>query len=162
MFKKGLSLMVSYVLLIVIAVGLSILVFAFLKLYVPPESPHCPDDVSLIVTEKKCDTSAGELEITFQNKGLFSVNAVYVRLGEEGRKVKSLVNENVYFSDPSLVNQELKPGDQTTETYSSLTLITPDKVILEIEPAILQDDGTLALCEKAVITQSIVCEPPAP
>lgn len=150
MNKKGISEVVSYVLLIVIAVGLSVLVYSFLKSYVPKEKPLCPEDSSLIVQDYECSSSLKILTINFANKGLFNVSAAYVRLGEANSKVKTLLRENVYLA------YSLSPGKNLTERYPLPAGISGTKEI-EIEPAVF-NKGKLALCEKATITQTIICE----
>lgn len=95
--KKGVSQMIGYVLLIIIAISLSIAVFAFLKLYVPPASPECPEEVKLTIEAYTCEeTSPGNgqfaLTVTLANKGLLRVYGVYIRLGKPGRIYKPLIN----------------------------------------------------------------------
>ena len=93
--KKGVSLMIGYVLLVIIAIGLSVAVFAFLKLYVPPGSPECPEEVKLTIEDYSCtgDGSGNySLEVTFANKGLLRVYGVYIRLGAPDRTYKPLMN----------------------------------------------------------------------
>ena len=43
--KRGVSIMIGYVLLVVIAIGLSIAVYAYLKNYLPREKAECPQDI---------------------------------------------------------------------------------------------------------------------
>ena len=163
--KKGISEIISYVLLIVIAVGLSVLVFSFLKLYIPKfQTPECPQDVSLIVSEVVCktnpaDSSKMQLTITLVNKGLFNVTDVYIRLGKERREVLSLVNDGKINSGVHLASP-LAPGAKTLQRdYDVSSIVSPDTSIytLEIEPAIENKKGELALCDNAVITQKITC-----
>ncbi len=96
MQKRGVSIMVGYVLLVIIAVSISVLVYGYLKLYVPKEKPECPEghDVTLIIQSVSCQIGSEEdtLSITLLNKGLFKADAVYVRMEEAGREVKQLVN----------------------------------------------------------------------
>lgn len=147
--NKGVSEVVSYVLLIVIAISLSLLVYAFLKLYIPKDKLQCPPDVSLTIQDYSCVSSSSHLTINFVNRGLFNVSAAYVRLGAVDSKVKLLLRNNVYFVHPIL------PGSNLTELYVIPAGTSGTKEI-EIEPA-FGDKGALALCEKATITQRIVC-----
>ena len=47
--RKGVSIMIGYVLLISIAVALSTAVFFYLKLYLPDEKPDCYQDINLVI-----------------------------------------------------------------------------------------------------------------
>ena len=63
--------MISYVLLIVIALAMAAAVWAWLKFYVPTEDQEtCSLDVSLVVTRYICHNSANELEIDVKNNRL--------------------------------------------------------------------------------------------
>ena len=118
--KKGVSQMIGYVLLVIIAISLSIAVFAFLKLYVPPGSPECPEEVKLTIDDYSCtETDPGEysLTVTFTNKGLLRVYGVYIRLGEPERVHKPLMNtgerldeewSDLFFTGKDLHNQPMK------------------------------------------------------
>lgn len=144
--------MVGYVLLIVIAVGLSVLVFSYLKFYVPKDMPQCPEDVSLSIEEASCDS--GNVHVTLKNRGLFKVSGAYIRIGDGGRIFKKLLNEkNVYFPPGGL-----GLGDTWESEYYSYDGI--GEKTLEVEPAVFVDDK-LTLCSKAVVTQGVTCTGPA-
>jgi hypothetical protein len=155
--KRAVSEMVSYVLLVVIAVGLSIAVYAYLKVFIPKgEKPECKEDIQLIVQDYTCTATLGkELSVTLYNKGLFRVNAVYLRLGPDGKKVRLNVLERLF-------NPPLLPGNSSEVRVVDRTklepiLTTPGKYILEVQPAANSEKGELALCENSVITQTITC-----
>ena len=69
MKKKGVSLMVAYVLLVVIAISLSALVYIFLKSYLPTDKVECPSDLSLIIEGARCIDNKNNLTINISNKG---------------------------------------------------------------------------------------------
>lgn len=159
MNKKGVSEMVSYVLLIVIAVGISVLVYNYLSVYLPKDQPKCEDDVKLILQSYSClSGNPGKLNLTIVNKGIFKVDAAYIRFGEEKRTVKTLINEDdLYFS--MLVSGQgagLDPGRSTVKEFVNLD-ISPGSYEVEIQPAMFTEDNQLALCESAVIVQPIEC-----
>ena len=159
--KRGLSEMVGYAILIVIAIGLSVLVYAFLKLYIPKDAPQCQQGVSLKVQEATCSYSNkgyGKLEIKLHNNGLFDVHAAYIRIREDNRKIGVWINNpedsRVRVTDFYLYKgseRKLSPG----ETSDSIDLFTSKiynkgNYILEIQPA--QFHGNyLATCENTII-----------
>ena len=166
--KKGVSVMVAYVMLIVIAVGLSVGVFNFLRLYVPKEKVECPSDISLIVQSTTCVVEAGDrivLDVTIKNKGLFSVPSAYIRLAPEKRKIREWINKgDDFYYDKDDKKKGLPPGkewvfnrDEGTELITrSVGIDSEGKYTLEVQPAIYSIDGPIA-CEKSVITQPITC-----
>jgi len=154
--KKAVSEIVSYSILIVIAVGISILVFAFLKVYIPKfQTPECPAEVHIIADNINCDFTSKKLTFTVKNRGLFSVDSVFTRLHPPGKEIKSLIPENGYKILPEL----LAPGNSTDLEYDFTTAgeIAGEGYTLEIQPAIFNEERKLAVCENAVATQKIAC-----
>ena len=154
--RKGVSLMIGYVLLIIIAVGISIAVFTYLKLYLPKEEPKCQEDIVLSIDEVICEN--GEVEISISNRGLFSVNGAFIRIGEVDRVAKTLLNNGpVLFIDQN--DGLLGPGESWNAIYNDDDYEDIDFIgikELEIEPLVYVDNKP-ALCEKAVVTQRISC-----
>ncbi len=146
--------MIGYVLLIVIAVGLSILVFAYLKLYIPKDKPECKQDIHLIIQNYSCLQQS--LTLSFFNKGLFKIDGVYVRIGQQDRKIKELINANDLYLGIIGGQKGLFPGKSFTKTYVS-PHIAQENLSLEIQPAVF-DNNDLAICENAIVTQPIKCE----
>lgn len=154
--KKGISEMVSYVLLVVIAIGISITAYSFLKSYVPKgQTPNCLDDVAIQMQDYVCDSSLQSLTLTISNTGLHSFDAVYIRMGDETAKVRSAITPNrqpLVFG----TREGLKPG----ETYSRVLVspvINSGKNILEIQPAMYTANNKLAACDKATVTYTLTC-----
>lgn len=150
--KKGISEIVSYTLLIIIAVAVSVLVFSFLRSYIPKyQTPECPTDINIDVRDIIC--SSRNLEITLSNKGLFSIDAAFVRLNPPGREVKSLVagDSLIEFENP------LIPGNITTIEVA-LNSYTPGAGFrIEVQPARFNEKNELAACENLAIQKNLTC-----
>lgn len=153
MKKRGVSEMVNSVLLIIVVITIASLVFAFLKLYVPKEKPTCDKEVFLVIQNYSCSDNI--ITLSLLNKGLFSVDAVYIRIGPINKTIRYLINSDKLYFGVIDGKKGLAPGKTYTETYSN-QLINSEKSILEIQPAIFSKNE-LALCENAVITQEISC-----
>ncbi|NMB66531.1 hypothetical protein GYA25_00505 [Candidatus Woesearchaeota archaeon] len=112
--KKGLSIIVSYVLLIGISIGLSIIVYTWMKTYVPKESLECPDGVSLSISKITYEAATKRLNITFRNNGRFSIDGFYIRGSNKSAELGEI-------SDLSLA-KELIPlnKDQEETIYGDL------------------------------------------
>lgn len=76
--KKGISVMVSYVLLIVFVIIIGGIVYQWLKTYVPAQALECPDGVSLFIKEASFDPSDSQLIITLRNNGRFSLAGYFI------------------------------------------------------------------------------------
>jgi hypothetical protein len=169
--KKGVSLMIGYVLLVAIGIALSLLVFAFLKLYVPSEKPGCYEGVELGIEEIVCEPGTNPpniqnygIRLKLKNRGLFSVDSVYVKVGEEGSFNKITINDpNERLS--SLCNDweiELKPGDVFCESFAynpdpnEFNPMSGGERELTIEPVVWIDNKPV-LCTDSVIKKKFYC-----
>ena len=80
--KKGVSLMLSYVLLIVIGLSIAAGVYAWIRFYGEGffrETPKCPEDVSIMIQDYSCDPARKSINITIKNKGIFSIDGYYIK-----------------------------------------------------------------------------------
>jgi len=162
--RKGVSVIIGYVLLIALALGISGAVYAFLKFYVPKEIPECPSDVSLIVSNVTC--TGGRLGVTLSNRGLFSLDGVYIKIGVAGEQAKTTINClstsssscKLYFAqyDPRAYSGGLKPGERWSADY---VYNETGPMELEIEPMMFVGGSnyTQAICTNAIVTQTVSC-----
>jgi len=145
--------MVGYALLIVIAVSLSVIVYAFLIRYVwrPPET--CDEGVSLIVEDYNCDTTANLLNLTVKNQGRYSLDGFMIHGSNKTVKwfamnqaTESELNEEVLFE-----------GDRLNASMSRNFLFdyTEHNSINRIEIKPLQAGKKLIVCENAIINQDV-------
>ena len=149
------SEMIAYVILIVIALSLSVLVYTYLKQYVPKyDTPTCQEGVSISIASSSCNLSLsnGTLLVSFLNTGRFNISAAYIKMGPEDREVKTLINPESYY-----FKEDLSPEALTNQSYGRLKLSSPGEYVLEVEPAVLTAKG-LALCGNSIISQPVNCE----
>jgi hypothetical protein len=80
--KKGISIVIGYILLIAISIVMSVLVYSWLKTYVPKESLKCPEGTSLFIKEISYTCTPGKetLNITVKNNGKFSINGYFIHV----------------------------------------------------------------------------------
>ena len=152
--------MVGYVLLIVIAIGLSVAVFTYLRLYLPDEEPKCQDDVFITIESVEC--GGGEVNITLMNRGLFNIDGTFVRMGNVSRIAKTTLSErHGHRFLPDTVNGDgiLSPGEVWIKTYDKNDYVgfsMSDLQEIEVEPFVFVGNKP-ALCEKAVVSRQIDC-----
>ena len=53
--KRGISIVIGYILLVTVSIAMSILVYQWLKTYVPKEFLECPDGTSILAKEISYD-----------------------------------------------------------------------------------------------------------
>ncbi len=170
--KKGVSLMIGYVLLIIIAISLSIAVYSFLVLYLPSEEPKCPKDIKMVVEGVECSPGGGsdkrDLKVTVSNRGLFAIRGVFIRVGDKNRIHKELVNEGAETQDIHMqgnISKGLLPGVHVTlpdegdnEHYEITNYDSSKAYEIEIEPFIInEENGHYVLCAHNLVTKPLSC-----
>ena len=151
--------------LIVIAVGLSVAVFSFLKLYLPEDRPECSEDISLTLDSVSC-TSVGNnnygIGITMTNRGLFDVLRAQIRIGDSDRVLRTILNEGLdnpnddfLLGNPNDPTIGLVPGESWTNTWET-TFTSGGAKELEIEP-IMYVDNQRVLCDNSVVKTLVLC-----
>ena len=117
--KRAVTETITYVVLVIIAFGISILLYNYLVLNAPKERPACPEGVSIAVQDASClvkpkpSGTQSDLTITLTNNGRRTLSGAYLRLGMTDQKVKGLLNENKIFFPSTAENPksaELQPG----------------------------------------------------
>ena len=156
--KKGVSIIIGYVLLITIGIALSTLVYSWLRFYVTPgEEVSCPEGVSLIIKNYNYDCTANKLNLTLQNKGLFTVDGFVLRAND-----KQGSHLGVYTLNGT--GEKMKPGDvSSSQEYDSDKYFvgSAEKEIknkltfIEVQPFVY-DKGLRVVCKK-IATQVLTC-----
>jgi len=158
MLKKGVSEIVSYVLLILIAIAISVLVFIFLNAFIPKAKPECKEGIELAIRGVACNSDTKELYLNLENRGLFTIDNVFIRIGESGKKYKALI------ADPNDLEKNmwpiaLAPQKLTGPTKYSLPQeygAASSSYIVEVQPVhITEDKKSFALCP--TISQTVLC-----
>ena len=161
--RRGDSIIIGYVILIALAIGMASAVYVYLKSYLPHDQPKCPEGVSLIIREVHCNEE--DFNITLTNKGVFSIDGAFVKIGEKGRVYKELLNcpdeSNVesceiYFRGAGFNIKSLKPGDSWFYSTDEYTGGAGEREV-EIEPIVLVTNASRMLCGNAIVTQIVTC-----
>ena len=167
--KGGVSLMIGYVLLIIIAISLSIAVYAFLVLYLPSEEPECSEDIKMVVESVGCAPAGGNknIEVTLSNRGLFKIQGVFIRAGEKDRIGKKVLNNDRETRDvyDAAGGGGWLPGDPITlppPGGNHYVLENYDGSLdyeVEIEPFVVnEENGHYVLCSHNLVTKPISCQ----
>jgi hypothetical protein len=156
--KKAVSEMVSYAIMIIIAITMSLLVYSFLYDKIPKfEKAECPDDVSLYLERVDCDFTNKVLTIYLRNSGFFTIDGIYARL----HPLDSEITNYLIFQteDAYTPIDNFKP---TNDHYSlSLTIsptISSGNYNLKLIPVYFDSEKEdKSICNKAEITRQISC-----
>jgi len=97
--KKGISIMVSYVLLIVFVIIIGAIVYQWLKTYVPAQALECPDGVSLFIKDADFDSSDSQLIITLRNNGRFNLAGYFIHVTNSSDQELPTIDLSGYLND---------------------------------------------------------------
>lgn len=78
--KKGISVIIGYVLLVGLAVVLGGIMYAWMKTYVPADSLDCPDGTSITLKSYSYACGTNGINITLHNNGRFNVAGYYIKV----------------------------------------------------------------------------------
>ena len=167
--KKAVSLMISYVLLIVIAITMSIIVFSYLKTVANVKPViDCKSGTSIFIEDYKC--GQGKIKLTLKNNGLFNISGFISYFGTEYGKepiIKLVSLDKVKLNDKNYYQFEnpLKPEGKIIVNFTSQerksdgTLRELSSNILrnvKIQPFIIDEETNLIVpCGESVIKQSL-------
>jgi hypothetical protein len=144
--KKGVSLIVSYVLLVAVGLAMASLVYGWLRFYVSPqEEIECENGVSLIIKDYDYQCGSRFLNLSIQNKGLFDVQGFIIRTNQDPESGIGVWEINNTMT-------EVKIGQTITSEYPNLE--NPVGFI-EVQP-VMVINGREILCSN-VATQKIIC-----
>ncbi len=68
--------MVGYILLVTLGVVMAVMVFNYLKTYVPSDNVDCPSGTSLMLKSQTC--SNNQLNLTVKNNGKFNIEGMLI------------------------------------------------------------------------------------
>jgi len=146
--KKGLSEIIAYVLLISIAVAISLLVYPWLKSYisVSDDKPVCHEGVAIIIKNYSCDASIKQLNLSLQNKGLFTIKGFLV-------KTNSRANADFGINSINDSGVSLEVGEEVYGVYDLTDIPTP--ALVEVQAFESDSKNPKILCR--AVTQKIQC-----
>jgi len=167
--KKGMSVIIGYVLLITFGLVLSVIVFNYLKTYVPKDSGSCPDGVSIFLESYSC--SNGVLNITLKNNGRFNYPAYSIHVSNNPNQTIAFLDLSGNLSGASAGfpssqrsfvffdthdSKFMRPQTQVTHIFKYSTHLYS----IEITPVIFQkigSTGKFVRCSNAISTQKLNC-----
>jgi hypothetical protein len=172
--KKGVSIMIGYVLLVSIAMIIGASTYLWMKSYVPADKIQCPDGVSLYLKKINCTAYNDDysfLELTIKNSGRFNIEAYYAYFSVEEEKEPSIdlsnhIHDNsaisspntraIYFPGYSSEANSFSPGDEAKHIF----LVNSSIKEISIIPGRIEEiEGKrrYAACTSAKISEKVYC-----
>jgi FlaG/FlaF family flagellin (archaellin) len=166
--KRGLSVIVGYILLIVLVISMAAIVYSWLKTYVPKEDLKCPDEVSVFINGYECDSNT--LNLTIKNDGNFNIGGYFIRASNvPDNEVATIdLSDKITSGETTLSPTGIKtlgngnsfaPNDQETYRFD-VSSINPKIYGIEIIPIRWQEDRRrerLVSCLDARIKKALEC-----
>jgi len=158
--RKGVSIMVGYVLLISIAVALATAVFFYLKLYLPDDKQDCYEDIYLVIDQVSCVKDSGgtfsTVYINFSNKGLFSVDGAFIKIGDFDRILRQTLNDpETGLMSNCNNNASLRPGAMFCGSYR-YNSAPVGKQEISVQPLIWIKNEPV-ICPESIVSKDILC-----
>lgn len=125
--KKAISPMIGYILLISAAIFMSVIVYAWLKTYIPRAALECPDTTSIFIKDYACDSN--ELHLTIRNNGNFNVAGYFIRVANVSVNQELATTDlsqrlKEEFGGKTLGNSVLFSGSETGNSLSANEEVT--------------------------------------
>lgn len=167
--KRGLSEIIAYVLLILIAVSIAGVVYVWLQGQIPKGKTSCPEGVSISIEAYTCNNAIGKINITFENRGLFNIDGANVLISNVTDVIPSqpitalsALGQSVQEAGFAYFTPSLLSGKNYFESfdYSVYNTITEIQVIPFVFSENIGKDvkaNTLILCKNSVIRQKVTC-----
>jgi hypothetical protein len=164
--KKAVSVMVSYVILIAIAVVIGGLTYAWLKTYVPQENVECPEGVSIYISKISCLENSGEkiVNLTLKNNGRFNLEGYYIRAENSSGEGAILdISDKIISGGTSQEGFILFHGDglipeESIDTVFKISNSLTDLYSIEIIPLKVQEVNSklkTAVCSEAKASETL-------
>lgn len=165
--RKGVSLMVGYVLLITLAIVMGIVAYNWMKTYLPRDAVECPDGVSVFIKDYSC--SSDQLSLTLKNNGRFDIEGYLIRVGNTMEAVatrdltqglKNLDSGEVIANGVIVYlggENSLKAGNEKTSIFSNLVNINGINLI-EITPVRLEKGENrekIIICTNSILKDAL-------
>jgi hypothetical protein len=167
--KKGLSIMIGYVLLVTAAIVIGTIVYSWIITYVPSEGKSCPEDVSVFLREYDC-IDGESLNLTLKNNGKFDIAGIFIYSSNNAEEEIASIDLSDYLDEGGIntnsvilfvstsensfgTNQEKMISFDLTEYSGTISF-------LEIIPARFQENKNkleFITCGNSKIKEKITC-----
>lgn len=169
--KLGISPLIGYILLIAGLLAISVLVYAWLKTYIPKESLECPSTTSIFISDYNCTTN-NLLNVTIKNNGNFNIAGYFIRISNtSGQDIATIdlsskldkdEGGEIFGNSILLSSSETENSLSPEEKSSNIFNITNYNTIyfVELTPIRFQTESNkqrTVSCANAKIKEELTC-----
>ncbi len=173
--KRGVSVIIGYILLVAIVVAISVGVYTWMKSYVPQDALQCPDGVSVSIPDYTYDCATNQLNLSIQNSGTFSIAGYFIKAtNNSGLTLATIDLTPYYHGTGSLANNAIlfssylsglnskDPGAKVPQEGNTFSIPSYYGKILRIEitPAryvTYNNKIRFATCGNAIVSERLSC-----
>lgn len=161
MDKKGISIMIGYVLLISSAIIIGAIVYNWMKTYVPAESIECPDGVSIFINDLNCVNS--QLNLTLKNNGRFEIDGYFIHATNSSTQELATIDLSSYAGGTGgMISfpQGLKPNQKIKNVFNFNGASFESVYSIEIIPIKIQAINNkikLIGCSDSKVKEKVSC-----
>jgi len=163
--KKGLSIMIGYVLLITFAIIIAAIVYNWIVTYVPRDSLKCPEGVSVFAEEALCLLT--NFELTLKNNGRFDIAGYFIHATNKTGQELATIDLSQYLIEGAnamsnsiifIWNENaMKPNDEKKVIFEMPTEINSFEVI-PVRFQVENNKKRFVTCSDAKVKEMISCD----
>lgn len=166
--KKGISIMIGYVLLITAAAAMSVVVYQWMKTYLPGEELECPDGVSIFIKDINFNCTNLELNLTLKNNGKFNIAGYFIHATNDSNQTLATIDLSQYINESgevlidnailftSINDNAMKPNDEKTDTFNLINQIYSIEII-PIRFQEIENKMRLVSCGNSKVKEIVSC-----
>jgi len=166
--KKAVSIMIGYVLLVTFAVIIGVIVYQWMKTYVPTDLLECPEGVSVFVKDVVCENIGGgnfKMNLILKNNGRFDIAGYFIHATNDSNQTLATVDLSKYLvggikmGSAILFVPSKNAVEPNNEKFSAFNL-TNQIYSIEITPIrfqVMENKKRLVSCGGSKIRELINC-----
>jgi len=165
--KRGISNIIGYIMLMGIVIIMSVIVFQWLRTYVPTDSIDCPDGVGISIESLRYYCDNKELSFTLKNTGRFNIAGYFIHATTSPDQEIAIEDLSLLLNPNSTGNvifnpseNSLKPNDKIDAFFNLSTSGISRIYSIELIPVRYQKQNNKDLivsCTGAKIEPSFGC-----
>jgi len=150
--KRGISIVIGYVLLIAVSIAMSVVVFQWMKTYVPTDSVKCPEGTSLFIKSITYDCVGKTLTLTLQNNGKFGIDGYFIHVSDKPNEELATIDISSKLTAGGSIS-----GNSVTFSNTTKNSLSPESLHNVVTSSFnVQSYGTLYKLEIIPTRQDVI------
>jgi len=163
--------MIGYILLITAAVVMSIILYQWMKTYIPKEPLKCPDGVSIFIKEVNFNCTSYKLDITLKNNGMFNIAGYFIHATNSSDQELATIDLSQYLVGGAInvsnsviftmwEDNSFKPNDEIINRFNLSATGFGQIHLIEIIPTRFQEEENkirFVSCGNSKVKEVVSC-----